>query len=241
MARYTGADCKLCRREKMKLFLKGAKCDSPKCPIEIRPYPPGEHGRNRPKESEYLLQIREKQKARRVYGILERQFRGYYEEASRKRGMTGENLLQILESRLDNVVYRAGFAKSRDMARQLVRHGHFLVNGKKVDIPSYRVTENDIVEVRPKSARADPDGGGPRRGRRAAVAGLDGSHPGQDAHPDPPAPGPGPDRHAGPGAAHRRVLLEVIRSHWAAASGGGPVRGMAPPVRGAVSEDRGVK
>ena len=120
MARYTGPDCKLCRREKMKLFLKGAKCDSPKCPIEIRPYPPGEHGRNRPKESEYLLQIREKQKARRIYGILEQQFRGYYEEASRKRGMTGENLLQILESRLDNVVYRAGFAKSRDMARQLV-------------------------------------------------------------------------------------------------------------------------
>jgi small subunit ribosomal protein S4 len=156
MARYTGADCKLCRREKMKLFLKGAKCDSPKCPIEIRPYPPGEHGRNRPKESEYLLQIREKQKARRVYGILERQFHRYYEEASRKRGMTGENLLQILESRLDNVVYRAGFAKSRDMARQLVRHGHFTVNGKKVDIPSYRVTDNDIIEVRPKSVELTP-------------------------------------------------------------------------------------
>src|SRR6266540_1862722 len=107
MARYTGADCKRCRREKMKLFLKGAKCDSPKCPIEIRPYPPGEHGRNRPKESEYLLQVREKQKARRVYGILERQFHNYYEEATRKRGKTGEVLLQILESRLDNVVYRA--------------------------------------------------------------------------------------------------------------------------------------
>jgi small subunit ribosomal protein S4 len=156
MARYTGADCKLCRREKMKLFLKGAKCDSPKCPIEIRPYPPGEHGRNRPKESEYLLQIREKQKARRVYGILERQFRGYYQEASRKRGMTGENLLQILESRLDNVVYRAGFAKSRDMARQLVRHGHFLVNGHRVDIPSYRVSENDVVEVAAKSIELTP-------------------------------------------------------------------------------------
>jgi small subunit ribosomal protein S4 len=156
MARYTGADCKLCRREKMKLFLKGAKCDSPKCPIEIRPYPPGEHGRNRPKESEYLLQIREKQKARRVYGILERQFHGYYEEASRRRGKTGENLLQILESRLDNVVYRAGFAKSRDMARQLVRHGHFLVNGKKVDIPSYRVSERDIIEVRPVSTEMTP-------------------------------------------------------------------------------------
>ena len=156
MARYTGADCKRCRREKMKLFLKGAKCDSPKCPIEIRPYPPGEHGRNRPKESEYLLQTREKQKARRIYGVLERQFRGYYEEASRQRGKTGENLLQILESRLDNVVYRAGFAKSRDMARQLVRHGHFLVNGRKVDIPSYRVSESDIVEVLPKSLELTP-------------------------------------------------------------------------------------
>jgi small subunit ribosomal protein S4 len=156
MARDTGADCKRCRREKMKLFLKGAKCASPKCPIEIRPYPPGEHGRNRPKESEYLLQLREKLKARRIYGVLERQFHKYYEEASRRHGRTGENLLQILESRLDNVVYRAGFAKSRDMARQLVRHGHFLVNGQKVDIPSYRVAENDIVEVREKSRELTP-------------------------------------------------------------------------------------
>jgi small subunit ribosomal protein S4 len=150
MARYTGADCKRCRREKTKLFLKGSKCDGPKCPIEIRPYPPGEHGRNRPKESEYLLQVREKQKARRIYGVLERQFSNYYEEAAKKRGKTGEVLLQILETRLDNIVYRAGFAKSRDMARQLVSHGHILVNGKKVDIPSYRVGENDIVEVAPK-------------------------------------------------------------------------------------------
>jgi small subunit ribosomal protein S4 len=156
MARYTGADCKRCRREKMKLFLKGSKCDSPKCPIEIRPYPPGEHGRNRPKESEFLLQVREKQKAKRVYGVLERQFHSYYEEATRRRGKAGENLLQILESRLDNVVYRAGFAKSRDMARQLVRHGHLLVNGQKVDIPSYRVGENDIVDVRPKSLEMTP-------------------------------------------------------------------------------------
>jgi len=149
----------------MKLFLKGAKCDSPKCPIEIRPYPPGEHGRNRPKESEYLLQVREKQKARRIYGVLEKQFANYYEEAARKRGKTGEVLLQILESRLDNIVYRAGFAKSRDMARQLVGHGHVTVNGQKVDIPSYRVSDTDIVEVREKSreltpfivARAAPD------------------------------------------------------------------------------------
>jgi small subunit ribosomal protein S4 len=156
MARYTGPDCKRCRREKTKLFLKGAKCDSPKCPIEIRPYPPGEHGRNRPKESEYLLQVREKQKARRVYGVLEKQFHNYYEEAARKRGKTGEVLLQILETRLDNVVFRAGFAKSRDMARQLVGHGHVLVNGRKVDIPSYRVTENDIVEIRAKSQEMTP-------------------------------------------------------------------------------------
>jgi small subunit ribosomal protein S4 len=156
MARYTGADCKRCRREKTKLFLKGAKCDSPKCPIEIRPYPPGEHGRNRPKESEYLLQVREKQKARRIYGVLERQFGNYYEEAARARGKTGEALLQILETRLDNIIYRAGFAKSRDMARQIVSHGHILVNGKKVDIPSYRVSENDIVEVTPKSHNLTP-------------------------------------------------------------------------------------
>src|SRR6266566_597143 len=134
MARYTGADCKLCLRQKTKLFLKGAKCDSPKCPIEIRPYPPGEHGRNRPKEGDYLTQIREKQKHRR----------------------TGETMLQLLERRLDNVVFRAGFAKSRDMAHQLVTHGHFTVNGKKVDIPSYRVGENDIVEVIPKFLEMTP-------------------------------------------------------------------------------------
>jgi small subunit ribosomal protein S4 len=156
MARYTGADCRRCRREKMKLFLKGSKCDGPKCPFESRPFPPGQHGRGRPKETEYLLQLREKQKARRVYGVLEKQFRGYYEEAVRKPGKTGEVLLQILESRLDNVVYRAGFAPSRDAARQLVRHGHLLVNGRKVDIPSYRVREHDVIEVREKSRGLDP-------------------------------------------------------------------------------------
>ena len=156
MARYTGADCKRCRREKTKLFLKGAKCESAKCPIEIRPYPPGEHGRGRSKDSEYLLQMREKQKCARIYGVLEKQFRGYYEEASRKQGKTGENLLRILETRLDNVVYRAGFAKSRDHARQLVRHGHITLNGHKADIPSMRVTENDIVEVRASSLELTP-------------------------------------------------------------------------------------
>ncbi len=157
MARYTGPDCKRCRREKTKLFLKGAKCDSPKCPIEIRPYPPGEHGRIRARENnDYLLQIREKQKAKRIYGILENQFHNYYEEATRTRGRTGETMLQILESRLDNVIYRAGFAKSRDMARQLVGHGHVRVNGRKVNIPSYRVRESDIVEIAEKSRELTP-------------------------------------------------------------------------------------
>jgi small subunit ribosomal protein S4 len=156
MARYTGADCRRCRREKMKLFLKGSKCDGPKCPFESRPFPPGQHGRGRTKESEYLLQLREKQKARRIYGVLEKQFRTYYEEANRRTGKTGEELLKILESRLDNVVYRAGYAQSRDQARQLVKHGHFVVNGKMVDIPSYRVSEHDIVQVREKSAELTP-------------------------------------------------------------------------------------
>lgn len=156
MARYTGADCKRCRREKTKLFLKGSKCESAKCPIEIRPYPPGQHGRARTKESEYLLQKREKQKAARIYGVLEKQFRSYYEEANRKQGKTGENLLRILESRLDNVVYRAGFAKSRDMARQLVRHGHINVNGKRLDIPSARVSASDIIEVATASRELTP-------------------------------------------------------------------------------------
>lgn len=156
MARYTDADCKRCRREKMKLFLKGSKCDSPKCPFEKRPYPPGQHGRGRSKESEYLLQLREKQKAVRMYGVLEKQFGNYYVEANRQSGKTGDNLLRILESRLDNVVFRAGFAKSRDMARQLVNHGHFTVNGKKVDIPSFRVSPNDIIEVKPSSREMTP-------------------------------------------------------------------------------------
>ena len=209
MARYTGADCKLCRREKTKLFLKGAKCDSPKCPIEIRPYPPGEHGRNRPKEGDFLQQIREKQKAKRIYGILERQFHSYYEEAARKHGRTGETMLQLLERRLDNIVFRAGFAKSRDMARQLVRHGHFTVNGRKVDIPSYRVSENDIIEVLAKSRELTPFIVAQAEVGERIVPGLARGGPGPDAHPGPLAAGPGPDRHPGPGTAHRRVLLEV--------------------------------
>ncbi len=151
MARYTGPVCRLCRREKMKLFLKGPKCDTMKCPIERRPYPPGEHGRDRPRESEYQIQLREKQKARRIYGLLEKQFRNLYEEANRTHGITGENLLRMLELRLDNVVYRAGWGASRNQARQLVRHGHVMVNGKRVTIPSYRVRKGDVVSLKEKS------------------------------------------------------------------------------------------
>ena len=151
MARYTGPVCRLCRREKMKLFLKGPKCDTMKCPIERRPYPPGEQGRGRIRESEYLLQLREKQKARRIYGVLERQFRNMYEEADRQGGITGENLLRMLEQRLDNVVYRAGWGASRNQARQFVRHGHVSVNGRRVTIPSYQVRKGDVVELRDKA------------------------------------------------------------------------------------------
>jgi small subunit ribosomal protein S4 len=151
VARYSGPVCKLCRREGMKLFLKGERCLTEKCAIERRSYPPGEHGRGRIKQSEYLLQLREKQKARRYYGLLEKQFRLYYERASRRSGVTGENLLRMLELRLDNVVYRLGFAASRAQARQLVRHGHFYVNGRRVNIPSYQVRPDDIISIRPGS------------------------------------------------------------------------------------------
>lgn len=151
MARYTGADCRLCRREGIKLFLKGDRCYSDKCAVEKRPYPPGMAGKKRPRDSEYRVQLREKQRAKRMYGLLEKQFRGYYTIASAQKGITGENLLRLLESRLDNVVYRLGFAKSRDEARQVVRHGHITVNGRRVNIPSYRVRPGEIAAVAPKS------------------------------------------------------------------------------------------
>lgn len=151
MARYTGPVCKLCRRERTKLFLKGARCESSKCAIETRPYPPGEHGRGRIKETQYLIQLREKQKARRIYGVLEKQFRNYYKEAARRSGITGENLLQILESRVDNVMYRSNFATSRAQARQLVSHGHVLVDGRRVDKPSIRVRPGTELELRERS------------------------------------------------------------------------------------------
>ncbi|MCL2324598.1 MAG: 30S ribosomal protein S4 [Actinomycetia bacterium] len=151
MARYRGATCRLCRREGEKLFLKGDRCFSDKCAMEKHPYPPGQAGKKRPRESEYRLQMREKQKTKRMYGMLEKQFHGYYELASRQPGITGENLLILLETRLDNVVYRLGFAKSRAEARQIVRHGHITVNGQRVDIPSFRVSEGDLVGVAPKA------------------------------------------------------------------------------------------
>jgi len=151
VARDTSAQCKQCRREAEKLFLKGERCLTDKCAVERRAYPPGEHGRGRIKQSEYLLQLREKQKARRYYQVLEKQFHHYYEVASRKQGITGENLLCLLEMRLDNVVYRLGFGASRRQARQLVRHAHFMVNGMKVDIPSYQVRPDDVVSVRANS------------------------------------------------------------------------------------------
>ena len=158
MARYIGPSCKQCRREGVKLYLKGDKCYTEKCPFEGRAYPPGQHGKEtafrRRKVSDYAMQLREKQKARRIYGVLERQFRRYYHEAQRRSGLTGENLLTVLESRLDNVVYRLGLADSRAQARQLVMHGHFTVNGRKTNIPSFLVRPNDLVGVRPESRRA---------------------------------------------------------------------------------------
>ena len=157
MARYTGSVCRLCRREGTKLFLKGDRCYGPKCAVAARPNTiPGEHAQARQrKQSEYGMQLREKQKAKRAYGVLETQFHRYFETAERQKGITGENLLILLERRLDNVVYRMGFGASRPQARQIVRHGHILVNGKKVDIPSYLVDVNDVITVREKSAEAD--------------------------------------------------------------------------------------
>ena len=151
MARYTGATCRLCRREGMKLFLKGDRCYTDKCAFARRSYAPGQHGADKKKISGYGVQLREKQKAKRIYGVLESQFRTYYEKAEHLRGITGENLLRLLELRLDNVVYRLGYGASRNEARQLVTHGHFLVNGKKVNIASYKVSVNDVITVSEKS------------------------------------------------------------------------------------------
>ncbi|MDQ3938450.1 MAG: 30S ribosomal protein S4 [Chloroflexota bacterium] len=155
MSRYRGPVSRLCRREGMKLFLKGAKCYTKKCPFERRPNPPGQHGVRRRKMSEFGVQLREKQKVRRVYSVHERQFKRYFDTAERRPGVTGENLLRLLETRLDNVVFRMGFATSRAQARQLVSHGHFAVNGTPTNVPSYQVREGDRVEVRTASSKAD--------------------------------------------------------------------------------------
>lgn len=153
MARYIGAVCRLCRREGMKLYLKGERCYSEKCAVVRRPYPPGQHGQGRIKLSEYALRLREKQKARRIYGLLEKQFAGYYDGASAMKGRTGEEMLGLLERRLDNVVHRLGFASTRAQGRQLVRHNHVQVNGKRVNIPSYRVQPGDKVQIREQSKK----------------------------------------------------------------------------------------
>jgi small subunit ribosomal protein S4 len=153
MARYTGPVCRLCRRERMKLFLKGTKCETARCPIERRPYPPGMHGRGRIRESEYLFQLREKQKARRIYGLLEKQFKLIYNKANKQPGVTGENLLRLLELRVDNVVFRAGFASSRNQARQFVRHGHVSIDGQRVTIPSYTLKKGQVVSLREKARK----------------------------------------------------------------------------------------
>jgi small subunit ribosomal protein S4 len=156
MARYTDSVCKLCRRERQKLFLKGQKCFTDKCPIEQRNYPPGQHGvSRRAKISEYGVQLREKQKIKRIYGLLETQFRNYFEKAIKQKGKTGENLIKLLERRLDNVVYRIGFASSRKQARQLIKHRHFLVNNQLVDIPSYLLNPGDVIQVKEKSKKLD--------------------------------------------------------------------------------------
>ncbi|MBI5310283.1 MAG: 30S ribosomal protein S4 [Actinobacteria bacterium] len=155
MARDTGAQCKQCRREGEKLYLKGARCFSDKCGVDRRSYPPGQHGLTRQKQSEYRLQLREKQKARRFYQILEKQFRTYYDTASRQQGVTGDNLLRLLERRFDNVLVRLGFAASRRQARQLIRHGHWTINGRRVDIPSFQVREGDVIAVSDKSSAKD--------------------------------------------------------------------------------------
>ncbi|MCD6015920.1 MAG: rpsD [Solirubrobacterales bacterium] len=155
MARDTGPQCKQCRREGQKLFLKGERCLTEKCGVERRSYPPGEHGRGRVRASEYRQQLREKQKTRRFYGVLEKQFRSYYEKASRQPGVTGENLLRMLECRFDNVLVRLGFAASRRQARQMINHGHWLINGRRVDIPSYQVRPDDVITIRPESGAAD--------------------------------------------------------------------------------------
>ena len=156
MARYRGSVCRLCRREGIKLYLKGSRCETEKCAIEKRAYPPGQHGQGRTKLSEYGVQLREKQKVKRIYGVLEKPFRNYFFKADKKKGVTGENLLQSLELRFDNVVYRIGLATSRNAARQLIRHKHFNINGKKMNVPSYILKQGDIITPNPNKSKKKP-------------------------------------------------------------------------------------
>ena len=212
MARDTSPQCKQCRREGQKLFLKGERCFTDKCGVERRSYPPGEHGRGRMRQSEYRVQLREKQKTRRYYQVLEKQFRAYYDKASRQDGVTGENLLRLLESRLDNVLVRLGFAASRRQARQLVRHGHWMVNGRRVDVPSYQVRPEDVISIKADSAadRHDPPGDRARLDR----AGLAAGRPRFAYRQGPALPGARGDLGAGAGAAHRRAVLQVVRAQF---------------------------
>ena len=207
MARDTSPQCKQCRREGQKLFLKGERCFTDKCGVERRSYPPGEHGRGRMRQSEYRVQLREKQKTRRYYQVLEKQFRAYYDKASRQEGVTGENLLRLLESRLDNVFVRLGFAASRRQARQLVTHGHWMVNGRRVDIPSYQVRPEDIISIKSELRRCGHNPAGDRtRLDRAGLA------PGRSRLPHRQGPALSRalrDLGAGPGAADRRAVLQV--------------------------------
>ena len=210
MARYIGPVCRLCRREGMKLFLKGERCYTEKCAIEKRNLPPGQHGKLRKaKLVGYGLQLREKQKVKRIYGVLENQFRRYFEMADRTRGITGETLLQLLERRLDNVIYRLGLATSRAQARQLVRHGHFLVNGRKVDVPSYQVKAGDMVDGARHQRAEHHDPARARRGQGTRRAGMAVVRRRPDDRQDLLAADPPADQPAGAGAADRRVVFEV--------------------------------
>ena len=213
MARYIGPVCRLCRREGMKLFLKGERCYTEKCAIEKRNFAPGQHGKTRKsKLAGYGVQLREKQKVKRIYGVLEDQFRRYFEQAERTRGITGETLLQLLERRLDNVAYRLGFATSRPQARQLVRHGHFTVNGKKVDIPSFSVKPGDIVAVRQSSQKSAGDSARARRGQGSWRAGVAAVRRGSALREDRIGADARADQSARAGAADRRVVFEVVGS-----------------------------
>ena len=212
MARYNDSVCRLCRREGMKLFLKGDRCFSDKCSVEKRNYPPGQHGQGRPKFSDYGMQLREKQKVRRIYGILEKQFRKTVADAAKLKGVKGENLMALLERRLDNVVFRLGFVTSRAEARQLVLHGHFKVNGRRVDVPSYRVRKGDKIELTRARREGGPHRGRARRAREPQHPELAVDRQGPEARHDPGRPRSRRDHAPHPGTADHRALLALARA-----------------------------